>query len=90
MGYPQYSKLKFAMQEEGKTVKKEKEKTFEKGVDKSGEVCYNSKAVWREGRREQARKNLERKRKNILTNAEMCDTICKLSSRGESKQDLEN
>ena len=43
MGYPQYSKLKFAMQEEGKTVKKEK--TFEKGVDKSGEVCYNSKAV---------------------------------------------
>ena len=45
MGYPQYSKLKFAMQEEGKTVKKEKEKTFEKGVDKSEEVCYNSKAV---------------------------------------------
>ena len=45
MGYPQYSTLKFAMQEEGKTVKKEKEKTFEKGVDKSGEVCYNSKAV---------------------------------------------
>ena len=28
--------------------------------------------------------------KNILTNTEMCDTICKLSSRGESEQDLEN